>query len=91
MIVSFRCSETEKVFRRENSRKFRNIQRVAFRRLIALDSARRLSDPGGVGLSLKALKRDRKGRHSIRINDQFRVCFEWSDGNAAHVEIVDYH
>ncbi len=91
MIVSFRCNETEKVFHRETSRRFGNIQRVALRKLIALDSARNLSDLAGPGMSLEALSRDRKGQYSIRISGQFRVCFTWSGGNAADVEIVDYH
>ncbi len=91
MIVSFRCPETEKIYREENSRRFVNIQRVAFRRLVLLDSAAALSDLSGGGASLEALKGDRKGQHSIRVNDQYRVCFVWSDGNAGDVEIVDYH
>ena len=56
-----------------------------------LDSARNLSDLAGPGMSLEALSRDRKGQYSIRISGQFRVCFTWSGGNAADVEIVDYH
>lgn len=91
MIVSFRCAETEKIFRRQTSRKFGNIQRVAFRRLLALDSARKLADLAGPGMAVEALGRDRAGRHSIRVNSQYRVCFRWSDSNASEVEIVDYH
>jgi toxin HigB-1 len=89
VIVSFRCKDTAKIFREETSRKFGNIHRAAFRRLVALDAAHALSDLSVY--SLEALKRDRKGQHSIRVNDQFRVCFKWSDGNADDVEIVDYH
>ena len=89
MIVSFRCKETAKIFGEETSRRFGNIHRAAFRRLVALDAAQALSDLSVY--SLEALKGDRKGQYSIRVNDQFRICFQWSDGNAADVEIVDYH
>jgi len=61
------------------------------RRLYSLDAARKLADLAGGGMSLEALKGDRKGQHSIRINDQFRICFIWSDSNVTDVEIVDYH
>ena len=89
MIVSFHCKETAKIFREDTSRRFGNIHRVAFRKLIALDAAHALSDLSVY--SLEALKGDRKGQHSIRINDQFRICFKWSEGSATDVEIVDYH
>ena len=91
MLVSFRCPETERVYNRQNSRKFGNVQRVALRRLIALDAAQVLGDLASAGMSLEALSRDRKGQHSIRINAQYRICFKWTDGNASDVEIVDYH
>jgi len=91
VIVSFRCADTEKIFNGKTSRKFGNIQRVAFRRLVLLDSAAALSDLSGVSFALEALKRERKGQHSIRVNDRYRVCFVWSEGNAGDVEIVDYH
>ena len=91
VIVSFACRETGKIFRREHSRKFAGIERVAFRHLLYLDAAKTLADLSGVGMSLEALKRDRKGQYSIRISGQFRICFKWADGNAANVEIVDYH
>jgi toxin HigB-1 len=91
LIASFRCRETEKIFRREHSRRFGNIQRVAMRRLYSLDAARKLADLASGSMSLEALKGDRKGQHSIRINDQFRICFIWTDGNVTDVEIVDYH
>ena len=91
MIVSFRCSETGKIFSEKRSRKFGAIQRVAFRKLVMLHAAGLLSDLGGVGNSLEALTGDRKGQYAIRINSQFRLCFVWSDGNATEVEIVDYH
>jgi proteic killer suppression protein len=91
VIVSFRCAETEKIFREQHSRKFGAIQRVAFRKLAMLHAANALSDLAGVGNSLEALTGDRKGQYAIRISIRYRLCFEWSDGNAANVEIVDYH
>lgn len=93
MIKSFRCRETEKIFHREFSRKFPpNIQDRAFMKLNAIDSAVHLEDlllpPSN---RLEAMKGDRKGQCSIRINDQWRICFEWRDGNTEEAEIVDYH
>lgn len=93
MIKSFRCRETEKIFNREVSRKFpREIQDRAFMKLNALNAAAKLEDlrlpPSN---RLQALARDRKGQHSIRINDQWRICFVWRGGHAEAVEIVDYH
>jgi proteic killer suppression protein len=93
VIKSFRCPDTERVFRRIFVRKWsRNLQERAFAKLNALDAAVNLSDlrlpPSN---HLEALKGNRKGQHSIRINDQWRICFEWRNGNAEKVEIVDYH
>ena len=93
MIKSFRCRETEKVFRREISRKFPpHIHQRVFMRLNALDAATQLEDlrlpPSN---RFEALKGDRQGQWSIRINDQWRVCFLWREGHAERVEIVDYH
>jgi len=93
MIKSFRNKETEKIFNRHFSGKLpQNIQRVARKKLVILDSAPRLNDlripPGN---QFEALKGDSKGQHSIRINDQWRICFKWSDGDAYDVEITDYH
>jgi len=93
MIKSFRCPETEKIFRREFSRKFpRDIQKRAFMKLNAVDAAVEITDlrlpPSNC---LEILKGKRKGQYSIRINDQWRLCFEWSDGKAEQVEITDYH
>jgi len=92
VIKSFRCKETAKVFRREQSRKFVNLYDVAFRKLLAINAAKELRDlrvpPGN---ELEPLKGDRVGQHSIRVNNQFRICFVWKDGNAENVEIVDYH
>ena len=93
MIRSFRDTETEKIFRRQFARKFpRNIQQRAFMKLNAIDAALSLDDlrlpPSN---RLEALKGSRKGQHSIRVNDQWRICFVWRNGHAEHVEIVDYH
>ena len=92
MIRSFRCKETEKLFRRQRSRRFANIENVARRKLRVLDDAERLEDVAAIpGNRLEALIGDRKGQYSIRINDQWRICFVWRDGAAQDVEIVDYH
>lgn len=92
MIKSFRCKETEQLFNDESVRRFRNIERAARRKLEILAAAETLDDlrvpPGN---KLESLKRDRLGQHSIRINDQYRICFRWSTGAAHDVEIVDYH
>ena len=93
MIQSFACAETERVFRAELSRRFPpTIQRGARRKLLLLHAAtelRHLVVPPGN--RLEALQGGRKGQHSIRVNDQWRICFRWRDGNADDVEIVDYH
>ena len=93
MIRSFRCPEIEKLFRRERTRKIPpDILRTALRKLVQLDAAVTLDDlrvpPGN---RLEALRSDREGQHSIRINDQWRICFVWNDGAVEGVEIVDYH
>ena len=93
MIKSFKCKETEKIFNRQFSRKFpTDIQRVALRKLRMLNRAMMLQDlkvpPGN---RLEELKGKRKGQHSIRINDQWRVCFLWKENNSYEVEIIDYH
>jgi len=92
MIKGFRCKETERVFQRRSPKKFSGIQRVALRKLLVSDAAGRLDDlrvpPAN---RLEKLSGDRKGQHSIRINDQWRICFRWRDGDAHDVEIVDYH
>ncbi len=93
MIRSFRCSETEKIYRRKHSRKLpQGIHRVAMRKLWLLDAAidiKELRVPPNN--RLEALKGNRKGQHSIRINQQWRICFRWQSGDAYDVEIVDYH
>ena len=93
MIESFASDETQKIFLGQISRKFpKDIQRTARLKLIYLDDAEDLQDllapPGN---RLEKLKGDRAGQHSICINDQWRICFNWSDNKARNVEIVDYH
>jgi proteic killer suppression protein len=92
VIRSFRGKETEKVFRREFSRKYQTIARVMKRKLDQIHAAAALSDLRAVpGNRLEALDGDRLGLHSIRINDQWRICFRWVETDAFDVEIVDYH
>ena len=92
MIKGFRDKEAEKLFNTRRSRIPAEIRRTALRKLGSLDSARILEDlAASPGNNLQSLKGDRNGQHSIRINDQYRVCFVWQSGNAYHVEIVDYH
>lgn len=93
MISSFKCKETEKLFSGKFSSKLpQAIQRLAARKLDYLDSAGDLDDlRSPPGNRLETLKDDRAGQYSIRINDQWRICFEWHDNNAYAVEIVDYH
>jgi len=93
MIVSFRDPEAATIWDGRRSRRLpHDIQTVALRKLRLVNNARTLEDlrvpPGN---RLEALAKDRRGQHSIRINDQWRICFVWRDGNAHQVEIVDYH
>ena len=93
MIRSFKNRETARIFSRQRSRKLpQNIQQVALRKLRMLDRATTLNDlrvpPAN---RLEKLRGDRVGQYSIRINEQWRICFECQDGNADNVEIVDYH
>ena len=92
MIRSFKCKYTEALSRGNNVKKFMNIAKVARRKLRQLEIANRLDDlkvpPGN---HFEALKGDRNGQYSIRINNQWRVCFCWTDAGAENVEIVDYH
>jgi proteic killer suppression protein len=92
MIASFRCLETESLHLGFGSRRFRGIELAARTRLARLHAATSLVDLAVIrGNRLESLKGDLAGPHSIRINDQFRICFEWRNGNAYDVEIVDYH
>ncbi len=93
MIRSFACRKTEALFvEGECPAKWRAFEDGALRKLDMLDAAVRLADlRSPPGNRLEALKGDRKGQHSIRINDQWRVCFRWSDEGPEAVEIVDYH
>ena len=92
MIRSFRSRDAARLFDDQDVPRFRSIERVVRRKLLLLHRAGSLQDlrvlPGN---RLEELKGDRKGQHSIRINDQWRLCFVWRDGDASDVEIADYH
>lgn len=93
MIVSFRCGETRLIWEGVRSRRLPpGIQAVALRKLRLLAAAKRIEDlrvpPGN---RLEALRGNRDGQYSIRINDQWRICFSWAEGGPSDVEIVDYH
>jgi toxin HigB-1 len=92
MIHSFKDEDTAKLFQARRSRRWKSIEESALRKLDLIHGAGTLTDllipPGN---RLEALKGDRRGQHSIRINDQYRICFVWSDNGAHEVEIVDYH
>ena len=91
MIRSFRDAETEKVFQGLRSTRLQAIERTAIRKLFQLHAAKSLHDLRSPGNSLEALEGGRMGQHGIRINDRYRVCFNWENGDARDVEIVDYH
>lgn len=92
MIQSFACVDTDALFHSKPVRRFKNLEQVARRKLLTLHAAVELDNlripPGN---RLEALKGNRKGQHSIRINDQWRLCFIWQNSGAYNVEIVDYH
>jgi toxin HigB-1 len=92
MILNFACADTKALFHSQSVPRFKNIERVARRKLLQLHAATVLNSlrvpPGN---QLEMLKGDRKGQHSIRINNQWRVCFRWKNDGAYDVEIVDYH
>jgi proteic killer suppression protein len=92
MIRSFKDAATARLFADEDVPRFRGIERPARRKLLLLHNTGSLNDlRSPPGNRLEALKGDRLGQHSIRINEQWRICFEWHDGGADNVEIVDYH
>lgn len=92
MIQSFRCADTQMLFETGHCRRFSGIESAAVRKLAQLDAAETLeflrAPPGN---RLEVLRGDRAGQHSIRINDQFRLCFRWTQAGPEDVEIVDYH
>jgi proteic killer suppression protein len=91
MIESFKTRDTERLFLDQRVKRWKSIQQVARRKLQMLHAARQLFDLAAVaGNNLHALSKDREGQYAIRINDQYRVCFEWHEGNAYNVEIADY-
>jgi proteic killer suppression protein len=92
MIQSFNCADTQALFEAGKCKRFSSISNVATRKLAQLDAAQTLeflrSPPGN---QLEELRGNRKGQYSIRVNDQFRLCFRWTESGPANVEIVDYH
>ena len=92
MILSFKCKDTQALFEGKSVRRFKAVARIAERKLAQLHAVQTLeflrSPPGN---SLEARMGDRKGQHSIRVNDQWRVCFVWTAAGPTEVEIVDYH
>ena len=92
MIQSFKDEDTAELFQARKNRRWQNIKGIAVRKLDLINAAALLKDlripPAN---RLQALSNDRKGQHSIRINDQYRICFVWKDDGAHEVEIVDYH
>jgi toxin HigB-1 len=92
MIRTFRCKDTEALFNRQRRRRFQAIENPARRKLTMLNNAQSLRDlrvpPGN---RLESLGGDRRGQHSIRVNDQWRICFRWREPDAYDVEIADYH
>ena len=92
MIATFRCAESESLYYGATVRRFVAIERQALTWLRRLDAASSLRDLASIpGNRLEALEGDRAGQHSLRINDRWRICFRWKDGQAYEVEIVDYH
>jgi toxin HigB-1 len=91
MIRSCRDKDAQRLLDRQFSRKYQAIEKSARVRLALLDAATSLNDLRMTGLRLEALQGDRAGQFSIRINDQYRICFRWQDGDAHDVEVADYH
>ncbi|MBW8312136.1 MAG: type II toxin-antitoxin system RelE/ParE family toxin [Rhizobium sp.] len=91
-MVSFSCKDTKALHERRSAKRFGALESVARRKLAMLDAAASLKDLASPpGNHLEALRDDRAGQHSIRINKQFRICFVWTDDGPKDVEIVDYH
>ena len=92
MIRSFRCRDTQRLFETGHAKRFNNIAGTATRKLVQLDNAEELRDLASPpGNRLEALRGKRAGQYSIRVNDQFRLCFRWTDHGPEDTEIVDYH
>jgi proteic killer suppression protein len=92
VIRSFRDKDTEAIFQQRRIRKYQQIAAVALRRLVQIDSAEELRDLVSPPANrLELLKGNRAGQYSVRINDQYRICFRWKNGHAYEVEIADYH
>jgi toxin HigB-1 len=92
LIRSFSDRDTEALFQRRHIRRFQSVASVALRKLVQIDSAEEVRDLAApLANRLEALKGDRAGQYSVRINDQCRICFRWKQGDAFEVEIVDYH
>ena len=92
MILTFRSKDAEALFKRNRVKRFEAFERVARRKLLQIDAALSLEDlRNPPGNRLEALKGDRVGAHSLRVNDQWRICFIWTEQGALDVEIVDYH
>jgi toxin HigB-1 len=91
MIKTFRCKDTHRLYEeRISCKRFQNFEDAAYRKLLQLAHAKELRDLQAPGNRMEKLSGDRKGQYSIRINDQWRICFAWSEG-AYDVEIIDYH
>jgi toxin HigB-1 len=92
VIRSFRDKDTEEIFQQRRVRKYQQIASVALRRLVQIDSAEELRDLASPPANrLELLRGNRAGQYSVRINDQYRICFRWKNGHAYEVEIADYH
>jgi len=92
LIRSFRDKDTESIFHRQHVKRFQQVASVALRRLVQIDSADELRDLASPPANrLEAMKGRRAGQYSVRINDQYSVCFRWKDGHAFDVEITDHH
>jgi proteic killer suppression protein len=92
VIKSFRDPFAKRIFEQQSTKQYRTIEKAALRKLFQLNRAKSLQDLAAIpGNRLESLKGNRKGQHSVRINDQYRICFVWQDGDASDVEITDDH